>query len=152
MGPAPTVGLETATRPTAAVWHAATLGHDSAAASLLWMRAVVHFSTSESPDPEWIRAAVSTCADLDPRWASPSRYGALMLAALGDISGHESVLADAAVRWPDEPWFAAALGMSRWLRADDAEGAARWLAFAAATPGADPLLGRLAERLAAEAP
>ena len=66
MGPAPTVGLETATRPTAAVWHAATLGHDSAAASLLWMHAVVHFSTSESPDPEWIRAAVSTCADLDP--------------------------------------------------------------------------------------
>lgn len=151
MGPAPTIGAATATRPTVAVWRAVTLGHDSAAASLLWMRAVAHFSTSDDPDPAWIRAAVSTCADLDPRWRSPSRYGALMLADLGDVAGHEHVLAASAARWPEEPWFAAALGMSRWLRADDAEGAARWLAFAAATPGADPLLGRLAERVA-EAP
>jgi hypothetical protein len=42
--------------------------------------------------------------------------------------------------------------MSRWLRADDASGAARWLAFAAATPGADPVLERLAARLAEEVP
>lgn len=139
-------------RPSAEVWHVATLGHDTAAASLLWMRAVVHFATSEAPDPAWIRAAVATCADLDPRWSAPSRYGALMLADLGDFAGHEDVLAAAAGRWPDDPWFATALGMSRWLRAGDAEGAVRWLSFAAATPGADPLLERLAERIAEEAP
>ena len=95
---------------------------------------------------------MSTCADLDPRWVAPSRYGALMLADLGDVEGHEQVLAEASARWPDDAWFPAALGMSRWLRAGDAEGAARWLAFAAATPGADPLLGRLAARIGEGAP
>lgn len=148
----PTAAHGTTTRPSATVWRAATLGHGSAAASLLWMRAVVHFATRDAPDGDWLREAVATCADLDPRWPVPSRYGALMLADLGDVEGHEAVLAQATTRWPDDPWFPTALGMSRWLRAGDAEGAARWLSFAAATPGADPLLHRLAERVAAEAP
>ena len=96
-----------------------------------------------------MRDAIERCATLDPLWRDPSRYGALMLAALGDIEGHEAVLEAASARWPDDPWFPSALGMSRLLHAGDAEGAARWLAFAAETPGADPVLARLAERIGA---
>jgi hypothetical protein len=142
----PSVSVRPVTRPVAVVWATAAIGHESAAASMLWIRAVVEFVNAEEPDAAWLREAIATAATLDPAWRAPSRYGALMLADLGDIDGHEAVLEQAAARWPDDPWFPAALGMSRWLREGDAAGAARWLGFAAATPGADPLLGRLAER------
>ncbi len=139
-------------RPAPSVWRAAALGRDSAAATLVWLRAVQHFTQADPPDPTWLHAAVTTCTELDPHWRTPATFGALMLGALGDVAAHDDVLRDAVARWPDDAWFSTALGMSRYLHGDDPADAARWFRFAAETPGADPLLRELADAVARGAP
>jgi hypothetical protein len=123
-------------------------------ATLLWMRVTTRWAAKESPSPaslRWMHQAIQTCIQLDPSWQAPAHYGSLMLAAAGDLDGHERVLEVAATTWPEEPWFATALGMSRYLHRKDAEGAARWLEFAAASPGAGAIHQRAAARLRTQA-
>ena len=131
-------------RPEPAAWRAMALGHDRAAASLLWMRTGIVFARSDPASAPWIREATLTCMELDPAWRAPARYGALMLAALGSIDDHEQVLRHAAATWPDDPWFPTALAMSRYLHRGDLQGAATWLEWAATTPGATAIHDRAA--------
>lgn len=137
-------------RPSAELWAVATLGRRSTAASILWMRTVTRYVAVEEPDPEttrWIEEAILTCATLDPAWRAPSTYGALMLGSMGEVDGYERVLEASARRWPDDPWYPTALGMSRYLHRNDPEGAARWLEWAAGIPDASPIYAWAAARM-----
>lgn len=136
--------------PHPGVWSTLFLGHGSAAASALWMRTGARFAALDAATPTdaaWIEAAVTACIALDPAWKAPPRYGALMLAALGDLDAHERVLSAAIATWPDDAWFPTALGMSRYLHRGDREGARSWLEWAAATPEGTVIHARAAERI-----
>jgi hypothetical protein len=139
-----------ALRPSAELWAATTLGRRTAAASVLWMQTVTRFVALEEPDVDsvrWMEEAIVACAQLDPRWRAPSAYGALMLGSLGEVDAYERVLEAAARRWPDDPWYPTALGMSRYLHRGDPDGAARWLEWAASVPDASPIHAHAAARM-----
>lgn len=121
------------------------LGSDSTAASFAWMRAVLAFA--HDPEAPAVGSWVHTAVALDDEWTAPLAYGALMLAAQGDVDAHEALLRQGLHAHPDDPWFPAALGMSRLLHSEDPEDAARWLRFAATLPGGDPIWAVAAERL-----
>jgi hypothetical protein len=132
--------------PSAGVLRVASLGRPTLAASVLWMQVGAQFAETEDlVDPEtsrWIHQSVLTCGELDPDWAAPWIFGAMMLERQGDVDAHEDVLRRAMDRWPDEPWFPFTLGMSRYRNRGDATGAIGWIERAAAIPGADPAYAR----------
>lgn len=77
--------------------------------------------------PAALESAVRGIGELDPSWRIPWIYGGLMLQAL-DAPEAEPLLEEGAARWPEDPWFPAALGVHlqdqgrvdearRWLRA-----------------------------------
>lgn len=126
--------------------HVAALGSETTAATFAWMRAVLAFGHADGDVPA-LRGWIDDAVALDPAWAAPKAYGALMLAAQGEIDAHERLLREGVHAHPDDPWFPMALGMSRLLHSDDPKDAARWLRFASAVPGGDPIWARAAERL-----
>lgn len=128
--------------PMPEVLRVASLGHGSAAASLLWMHTVARFTAAmydrDDPDaPTWIADAVRAAGDLDPEWTLPWVYGSMMLDRLDAIGIREELLHAAVEAHPEEPWFPFVLGMSRYRHHDDLAGALAWLERAAAVPGAD---------------
>ena len=114
------------------------------------MAAVTTWVETPEPGPEtaaFIEGAALTSAILDPDWGAPTRYGALMLAAMGELEAHERVLLAGVVRHPDDLWFPAALGMSHLLHRGDLESAAIWLEWASTIEGASPIYERAAQSL-----
>jgi hypothetical protein len=142
--------------PSAGVLRVASLGRPTLAASVLWMQVGARFAEAEQlGDPEsarWIHQSVLTIGELDPDWAAPWVFGAMMLERLGDVDAHEDVLRGAMDRWPDEPWFPFTLGMSRYRYRGDATGAIVWIERAAAIPGADPAYARALTSMRARHP
>lgn len=127
--------------------HAAALGSTSSAATWAWMAAVNTYA--HEPHSQAVASWVWTATELDPSWSPPLTYGALMLAAQGDVAGHQALLRRGLRAHPDDPWFPTALAMSRLLDSNDRADAARWLAFASSLPGADPIWRDAAMRLEA---
>ena len=112
------------------------------------MRAVLAYGHSESTtDVAALSGWVTAATALDPSWTPPLAYGALMLASVGDLEGHERILRAGVAAHPDDPWFAAALGMSRLLHSNDPDDAAAWLELASTLEGGDEIYARAADRL-----
>lgn len=122
------------------------LGSSSQASTFAWMRAVLSFGHSTQPSPE-LRGWIETAVALDPSFKAPKAYGALMLAHHGELEAHEDLLREGIAAHPDDPWFPAALGMSRLLHSQDPADAAHWLRFASSLPGSDPIWARAAAEL-----
>lgn len=125
-----------------------TLGHDTAAATLGWASAVA--VAVNTPEPAALASATRRTGALDPRWSVPWAYGALWLASLDAIDESESVLDEATTRFPNDPWFPWALGMSRYVHHADNAGAARWLEVAGSRPGAPTLHHEAAKAIRAQ--
>ncbi len=132
--------------PGFAVATVASLGHETLAASGVWMRTVDLF-VAEAIETDRINAGVRTATALDPNWRIPWVYGALMLQAQGDYANQEALLYDAMAFHPHEAWFPYALGMSRLEHYNDPQGAADWLDHAASMPGSPDVHSAAAKAL-----
>ncbi len=96
-------------------------------ATWAWWQVGRAWASGADIDPTTLGRTVRTIGELDPSWRTPWIYGGLMLQALDALEA-EALLEDGAVRWPDDPWFPAALGVHlqdqgrvdearRWLKA-----------------------------------
>ncbi|MCO4746473.1 MAG: hypothetical protein KC912_16870 [Proteobacteria bacterium] len=133
--------------PGPAALQIVALGSRSTAASFAWMRAVLAYGHRGDVAPEALSEWITASTELDPTWIPPHAYGALMLASIGDIEGHERILRTGVAAHPEDPWFPVALGMSRLLHSDDPRDAAAWLELASTLEGGDAIYARAADRL-----
>ncbi len=110
---------------------ALSLGVPERAATLTWWQLGRAWAAGAAIDSDTLAATVRSIGAQDAAWRTPWIYGGLMLQAMGDphsLSTAETLLEEGATRWPDDPWFPAALGVQlqdagridearRWLRA-----------------------------------
>ena len=119
-------------------------GQPTAAATWMWIhtteRAINGRATASG-----IRATLAHIGALDPEFQTPWVMGALMCERMGDIPTHQAVLAEAADRFPDEPWFPWARAMSHWVHDQDSAQASAWMERAGDIPGAPEIHARAAE-------
>jgi len=139
-------GQTASTTPSAQFLRAVSLGHDSAAATLLWTSIVASYAQRTASPSETV-AAVRTCGHIDTSWSTPWAYGATIVRSLGDVEGHEALLQEAMAVHPDEYWFPYMLGMSRYLNHGDRAGAADYLEAAADLPGGTEVHRRAARAI-----
>jgi len=123
-----------------------SMGQPTAAASWIWMRTTERY-ISERATADEIRSSVQQIADTDPTFQTPWVLGALMCERLGEIEVHQDLLALGADRFPSEPWFPWARGMSHWVHDKDTVQAEHWLDRASDIPGAPEIHARAAEAL-----
>jgi hypothetical protein len=116
---------------TASVPSALSFAVPERRATLLWWQVGRAWAAGEAIAPDALAATVQRIGAHDPDWRTPWIYGGLMLQATDDprgLSAAEHLLREGAARWPDDPWFPAALGVQlqdagridearRWLRA-----------------------------------
>jgi len=108
-----------------------SLGVPERAATLAWWQVGRAWASGSAVDTDALVASVRAIGARDAEWRTPWVYGGLMLQAMGDphsLTKAEALLEEGAARWPDDPWFPAALGVQlqdagrvdearRWLRA-----------------------------------
>ena len=97
-----------ALRPSQDVWRVVSLGHSSAAATFVWMQAVVRYGDRRPDDAglaRWLHDAAVTSLALDPTWPAPAAYGSMMLEELGSTGLEIDLLDRSLDLWPDDPWF-----------------------------------------------
>lgn len=116
-------------------------GYEEPLASLFWVRTVLVYgdrydTATGSPWITWLRKMLAATSALDPTWRTPYYYGGTLLRAIGDIDGSDEVFASGHANLPDDAFFPFSLGMNAYLHHEDPRSAARYLAVAAATPGA----------------
>lgn len=141
--PAPTdpgVGLPSA------ILHVASLGHGHAMAHAQWSAEVRAFSVY-GPNCLRTQERVHAIGALDPDFAAPFAYGALMCHAGADRTGYQALLAEGAERFPMSPWFPTTLASSLLWESGDTDRALRWYREAARRPGVDPMVSTMVQRL-----
>ena len=84
---------------------------------------------------QWVRrgalgddapSAVRAIGQLDATWRAPWVLAPLMLQQQGRRTDAEALLVEGQARWPDDPWFPAALGVAA-LDDGDLDDARQWL-------------------------
>ncbi len=109
--PPPADATDVATLPLRS---ALALGVPERGATLAWWQVGRVWASGADLDPDALVATVDRIGALDPGWRTPWIYGGLMLQTQGgeaSLAAAHDLLAAGAVRWPDDPWFPAALGV-----------------------------------------
>lgn len=115
---------------------AADLGLHNAAADLMWLTAIQYFGGGESRTSEKLVDYLFLSTDLDPQFAYPYAFGALLLPAFGQVDqGIEIAKKGVANNVPDYriPYY---LATTYYINKDDPANAAKYFDLAAHTPGA----------------
>ncbi|MDO8495689.1 MAG: hypothetical protein Q7S32_04240 [bacterium] len=118
------------------VVRAANLGLHNAAADLMWLAAIQYFGGGESRTDEKLDDYLFLSADLDPKFAYPYAFGALILPGLDKVDkGIELATRGVELQVPDYriPYY---LGTSYYIDKNDNANAAKYFDIAAHTPGA----------------
>ena len=89
----------------------AGLGLPARAADAAWWALSRAWVVHDRLEPSVLVPWVQRIGELDPTWSTPWVLGALMLQTQGDRSAAAELLREAAARFPDDPWFPAALGV-----------------------------------------
>jgi len=115
---------------------ASDLGLHNAASDLMWLAAIQYFGGGESSNYQKLDDYLVLSIDLDPRFAYPYAFGALLLPAFGQVDkgieiaqkGIDNNVVDYRI-----PYY---LASTYWLNKDDSVNAAKYFDIAANTPGA----------------
>lgn len=124
-------------------------GFAPALADVYWIRAVAAAgANADSPrQTELLYRMLDRVTTLDPDFATPYQYGALMLSVRGDRPDlGDRILLRGRERFPDNWEYPFYLGFNCFYFKLDFDGAADWFARAAAVEGAPGYLGPLAQR------
>ena len=89
-------------------------GSHPRSATVAWWRLGRRWTQRDPVDAQALAETVRHIGALDPRWRTPWIYGGLMLQTLDEPAAPalaEALLSEGAARWPEDPWFPAALGV-----------------------------------------
>jgi len=144
--------LELMVMPAGEAVRAVSLGYETLAADLLWVRAVLVYGGLDGEEAAqarvaWLGRMIRAVVEVDPIWRTPYFYGATLLRTSGGLDDSDEILHLAMEALPDDPYFPFALGMNHYIARDDALEAARWLKRAAELPGAPAWYGMAARGL-----
>lgn len=115
---------------------AADMGLHNAASDLMWLTAIQYLGGGETNSYEKLDDYLLLSTELDPKFAYPYAFGALLLPAFGQVDkGIEIALKGIDNNIPDYriPYY---LASTYWLEKDDPINAAKYFDIAAHTPGA----------------
>ena len=115
---------------------AADLGLDNAASDIAWLSAIQYFGGAESPTFEKLNNYLTLSTDLDPHFAYPYAFGALILPSIGKVSDGVSLAKkgiDNGVQDWRIPYY---LATTYYLNLKDLPAAAKYFDMSANTPGA----------------
>ena len=114
----------------------ADLGLDNAAADLIWLTSIQYFGGSQSKTNQNMSKYLFLAADLDPKFAYPYAFGALILPSIGQpdlgIALAQKGLDNGVQDWRI-PYY---MATTYYLTKNDSENAAKYFDIAANTPGA----------------
>lgn len=105
---------------------ALALGVPERAATALWWSTSTQWVRDDRLAPAVLGDRLAALHGLDPTWSTPWIYGGLMLQTQGDRDAARPVLEAGAAHFPDQPWFAAALGVAH-ADAGELDEARTWL-------------------------
>jgi len=115
---------------------AADMGLHNAASDLMWLTAIQYLGGGESENYDKLGDYLFLAADLDPKFAYPYAFGALLLPAFGRVDKGIEIAQkgiDNNVQDYRIPYY---LASTYWLSKDDPVSAAKYFDIAAHTPGA----------------
>ncbi|MCX6808258.1 MAG: hypothetical protein NTW50_01140 [Candidatus Berkelbacteria bacterium] len=129
---------------SAPVVKAADLGLDNASADLFWLLGIQYFGSGTSKTNEKLASYLNLATDLDPKFAYPYAFGALLLPSIGQTDqGVSLALKGIRRNVPDYriPYYLAA---TYHINLSDTKSAAFYFDLAARTPGAPPNIQKVA--------
>ncbi|MBI4514201.1 MAG: hypothetical protein HY699_00065 [Deltaproteobacteria bacterium] len=125
----------------------ASLGHASAVADVLWFRTISYFGLHYRSDRSyrWLAKMCEVVTDLDPRAQHVYRFAGVILPWEANLPDDGIALLHKGLRqFPDDWYLHWLVGFNYYFFKDDLQPAAFHLGRAAALPGADPYVSRLA--------
>jgi len=130
---------------------AADLGLHNAASDLMWLTAIQYFGGSESRTSEKLDDYLFLSVNLDPQFAYPYAFGALLLPALGQVDDGIKIAEEGVNNnVPDYriPYY---LATTYYLNKNDSVNATKYFDIAANTPGAPEGIKRVAANFGSRA-
>lgn len=128
--------------PNAKLLKAGVMGHDEAAADLLWIRSILisadFIENCEQKEGDWLYTMLQAIVHLEPKWKSVYHYGGLMMDLCDNIDGSDALYEQGFEVFPEESRFAFMLSTNASNHHDDVEKALHWMQKAAAVPNAAP--------------
>ena len=128
--------------PNAKLLKAGVMGHDEAAADLLWIRSILisadFIENCEKKEGDWLYTMLQAIVHLEPKWKSVYHYGGLMMDLCDNIHGSDALYEQGFAEFPEEGRFAFLLSTNASTHHDDVDKALYWMKKAAAVPNATP--------------
>jgi hypothetical protein len=119
----------------------ASIGYETAAADLAWLRGIQYYGEHRMTDQNYVRIGhvMSVATDLDPRFLAPYVFGAFVLAQELRRPDDGLALLEKGRRANPESWLLAfETGFLHYVCRHDYESAARYFVRAARLPGHPP--------------
>ena len=103
-----------------------SMGFETQISDYMWIRSVLIFSDVEKTEQdeywvEWLSRSLDVSLTLDPEWRTLYSYGSLMLKVAGNIQASNAVAERAVAAFPDDAYFAFAVGNNFHLYGDELE-------------------------------
>ena len=128
--------------PNAKLLKAGVMGHDEAAADLLWIRSILisadFIENCEKKEGDWLYTMLQAIVHLEPKWKSVYHYGGLMMDLCDNIDGSDALYKQGFSEFPQESRFAFLLSTNASNHHDDVDRALYWMQKAASVPNAAP--------------
>jgi hypothetical protein len=131
-----------------------TLGYNQLVADYFWVKTISYFGDHVVTDRQypWLYHILDLVTTLDPHCTWPYYFGAVILSVEANQVEQSNKILKRAMRVHPDNWkFPFYLGYNYWYHHDDPATAARYLAIAAAIPGAPGMLKTFPAALFSEA-